>query len=64
MLDYISETEKVYLNYELILNEWKWHSLAYGIGFSRDSTASVDVYFNSEDTGHGIFSWIINNWFI
>ncbi len=26
-----------------------------------DASATLDVFFNADDTGHHLFSWIINN---
>ena len=49
------------INIDKITNEWWWHKLAYSLGYNKESSASVDAYFNSDDEGHGIFSWIINN---
>ena len=42
-------------------NEWVWHNMAYGMGVKRESTVSVDLYFNADDVGHGILSWIMNH---
>ena len=64
LLEVVSKDKGAYLNYKLIVNEWKWHKFAFGIGFFRDKTSSVDAYFNSGDENHGILSWIINNVFI
>ena len=50
-----------HLNIEKVGSEWLWHNIAYGVGIRRDLSASVDVFFNSDDVEHGIFSFIINN---
>ncbi len=57
----ITEEHYTAINFEKVKNEWKWHNFAYSISISQKSTASVDVYFNADDEGHGILSWIINN---
>ena len=64
LLEVVSKDKGAYLNYKLIVNEWKWHKFAFGIGFFMDQTSSVNAYFNSGDENHGILSWIINNVFI
>ena len=59
----ILETEKNIqgINEERVMNEWMWHKVAYEFGYSREQTASVDVYFNHDDEGHKVFSWVMNN---
>ena len=52
------------LNVKKIKNEIKWHQLAYMFGFMQSQTASVNVYFNSDDEGHDLFSFIMNNIYI
>ena len=42
----------VLLKNNVIINEF---------GYSREETASVDVYFNHDDEGHKVFSWVMNN---
>ena len=49
------------INVSKILNEWGWHDVAYEIHFNQKQTASVNVYFDSDDVGHGLFSWVMNN---
>ena len=49
------------VNIDRIRNEWIYHNLAYGFNFKPRQTGTVNVYFNSDDTGHGIFSWVMNN---
>ena len=49
------------INISRILTETKWHKIAYLIGYKQQRTASVDVYFDADDVGHWVFSWIINN---
>lgn len=50
-----------FISIDRIRSEWKWHNLAYVYNFERLPTRSVDVFFDSDDINHGIFSWIINN---
>ena len=40
------------------------HKIAYNLGHNVKSSASADVYFNHDDEGHGIKSWIMNNIYI
>lgn len=49
------------INVKRMNNEWVWHNLAYKFGIKRESTTSVDVLFSGNDTGHGFFSWVMNN---
>ena len=42
-------------------NEWGWHNFSYALRYKQSQTASVDMYINGNDTGHGAFSWIMNN---
>ena len=62
-LEFLQKENRV-LNVKKIKNEIKWHQLAYMFGFKQSQTASVNVYFNSDDEGHGIFSDIMNNIYI
>ena len=51
------------LNVEKMLNEWMWHNFGYTspLSFIRGPSKDADMYLNSDDTGHFIYSWIINN---
>lgn len=54
------------VNIDKMENEWKWHNFAYRLQYRQENTASVDMYFNKGDEGHGFFSWVINHcycWF-
>lgn len=66
MIDKIMEKEENggLINKHKVLNELKWHKVAYNLGYDVESTASADVYFNADDEGHGFFSWIMNNIYI
>ena len=49
------------INKDKVRNEWIYHNIAYDFGINQNSTASVDVFFNHDDEGHGALSWIMNN---
>ena len=67
MLDKIMENEKTQgskINKAKVINELKWHKVAYNVGYKIESTASADVYLNHDDEDHGFFSWIMNSIYI
>ncbi|MDY5982528.1 MAG: hypothetical protein SPJ17_02335 [Anaeroplasma sp.] len=66
MIDTIMEEEKdgKLINKRKVLNELKWHKVAYNVGYKPDESASANVYFNADDEGHGFFSWVMNNIYI
>ena len=49
------------ININKVMNEWQWHNIAYGL-FGLPNAKDVDVYFDADDEGHGLFSWIMNHW--
>ena len=61
----LKELQSIYSNHEFNIdkmkNEWGWHNLSYAFGWAQSQTASVDMYINGDDVGHGAFSWIMNN---
>ena len=52
------------INKRKVLNELKWHKVAYNVGYKPKQTATADVYFNHDDEGHGFLSWLMNNIYI
>ena len=63
-LNYLKQERYSVINISKIRNEWVWHNIAYGFNINKDSTASVDVYLNADDEGHGFFSWLMNTFTI
>ena len=51
------------LNVDKVRNEWIWHNLGYffPIPLYKKQCSEADIYLNSDDKDHGLFSWIINN---
>ena len=37
------------LNISRVKNEWMWHNVAYALGYKKESSRRVDVFFNSSD---------------
>ena len=66
MIDTIMEKEKdgKFINKRKVLNELKWHKVAYNVGYKPKQTVTADVYFNANDEGHGFFSWVMNTIYI
>ena len=52
------------INKRKVLNELKWHKVSYNLGHDVEGSASADVYFNADDEGYGIKSWIMNTIYI
>jgi len=59
MIDIIMDSEegkyRNRINKNKVLNELKWHKVAYNSFYKPTQTASADVYFNHDDEGHGLF---------
>lgn len=51
MLLFLKELRKEHkeTNIIRIMNEWKWHNIAYNFGIKPDQTGSVDAYLNAPD---------------
>lgn len=64
IMDYKEWKYRNHINKNKVLNELKWHKLAYNVGYKPKQTASADVYFNADDEGHDFFSWVMNNIYI
>jgi len=48
-------------NIKKINNEWVWHNMSYYSAYKVEKTASVNVYLDADDEGHGPLSVLINN---
>ena len=59
LLEYLKYSEGyVALNINLVMNEWKWHKIAYIFRYAEESTVTLDAYIGAYDNEHNL-SWIM-----
>ena len=49
------------VNIDKVRNEIIWHNIGHALGVDYEATRTANVFFDSDDTGHGFFSWVMNH---
>ena len=60
-LKYSDEHPCSSINIDRARNEIMWHNIGHAFGIDYEATRTTQVFFDSDDIGHGPLSWIINH---
>ena len=60
-LKYSDEHPCSSINIDRVRNEIMWHNIGHAFGVDYEATRTTQVFFDSDDINHGLFSWIINH---